>query len=74
MEDYTASMDAEGVPYEVLTGAEVRERWPVWSGLADDVTALFQSDDRLRRRQSGGGRACSGAPRATAPTSGTGRP
>ncbi len=44
MEDYTASMDAEGVPYEVLTGAEVRERWPVWSGLADDVTVLFQAE------------------------------
>jgi sarcosine oxidase len=43
-EDYTASMDAEGVPYEVLTGAEVRERWPVWSGLGDDVTALFQAE------------------------------
>jgi sarcosine oxidase len=42
--DYTSSMDAEGVPYEVLTGAEVRERWPAWSGLADDVTALFQAD------------------------------
>ena len=42
--DYTASMDAEGVPYEVLSGAEVRNRWPVWSGLADDVTALFQAE------------------------------
>ncbi|MET0160469.1 MAG: N-methyl-L-tryptophan oxidase [Acidimicrobiales bacterium] len=42
--DYMASMDAEGVPYEVLSGAEVRNRWPVWSGLADDVTALFQAE------------------------------
>ena len=42
--DYTSSMDAEGVPYERLTGAEVRDRWPVWSGLADDVTALFQAE------------------------------
>lgn len=42
--DYTASMDAEGVPYEILVGAEVRARWPVWSGLADDVTAVFQAE------------------------------
>jgi sarcosine oxidase len=42
--DYTSSMDAEDVPYERLTGAEVRERWPAWSGLADDVTALFQAE------------------------------
>lgn len=41
--DYTAAMTAEGVPFEVLDGATVRERWPVWSGLADDVTALFQA-------------------------------
>ncbi len=44
IDDYTASMDAEGVPYEVLGGAEVRARWPVWSGLADDVTAVFQAE------------------------------
>ena len=42
--DYTAAMDAEGVAYEVLTGAEVRGRWPVWSGLADDVTGLYQAE------------------------------
>ena len=42
--DYTSSMDAEGVRYDVLTGAEVRDRWPAWSGLADDVTALFQAE------------------------------
>jgi sarcosine oxidase len=42
--DYTSSMDAEAVPYDVLTGAEVRDRWPAWRGLADDVTALFQAE------------------------------
>jgi sarcosine oxidase len=42
--DYTASMDAEGVPYDVLSGAEVRDCWPAWSGVADDVTALFQAE------------------------------
>lgn len=44
IEDYTASMDAEGVPYELLAGTEVRHRWPVWAGLADDVTAVFQAE------------------------------
>lgn len=44
IEDYMMSMDADGVPYEVLTGAAVRERWPVWSGLADDVMALYQAE------------------------------
>ena len=44
IDDYTASMDAEDVPYEVLTGAEVRDRWPVWAGLADDVIAVFQAE------------------------------
>ncbi len=44
IEDYTTSMDAEGVPYEVLAGAEIRQRWPVWAGLADDVAAIFQPE------------------------------
>jgi sarcosine oxidase len=42
--EYTAAMDAEAVPYEVLTGDEVRARWPVWQGLDPDLTALFQGD------------------------------
>ncbi len=42
--DYTSAMDACGVPYEVLSGTDVRDRWPVWSGLADDVTALYQAE------------------------------
>lgn len=42
--DYTTSMDAQGVAYETLAGAEVRARWPVWTGLADDVTALYQAE------------------------------
>ncbi len=44
MADYTASMDAEKVPYEVLTGPQIRERWPIWSGLGDDVAALYQAE------------------------------
>ena len=42
--DYTGSLDAEQVPYEVLTGTQVRDRWPVWSGLGDDVVALYQAE------------------------------
>jgi sarcosine oxidase len=43
MDDYTRSMDAVGVPFEVLDAAEIMRRWPVWS-LAPDVTGLFQAD------------------------------
>jgi monomeric sarcosine oxidase len=42
MADYTGSLDAEGVPYESLDGAEVRRRWPQWQ-VPDDVTAVFQA-------------------------------
>ncbi len=40
---YTAAMDAEGVPYDVLDGAEVRRRWPAFR-IGDDVAALHQED------------------------------
>ena len=42
MADYTDSLAAESVPYEILDGAEVMRRWPQWR-LLDDVTALWQS-------------------------------
>ena len=35
--DYTESLTAEGVPYELLDAAEVRHRWPQWR-IGDDVT------------------------------------
>ena len=35
--DYTDSLAAEGVPFELLDAAEVMRRWPQWR-LADDVT------------------------------------
>jgi sarcosine oxidase len=41
MADYTTSLAAEDVPFEVLASAEVMHRWPQWR-LADDVTAMFQ--------------------------------
>ena len=42
MVDYTASLAAEAVPFEILDAAEVMRRWPQWH-LSDDVTAMWQS-------------------------------
>jgi sarcosine oxidase len=41
--DYRIAMDAHDVRYEVLSGRDVRERWPVFA-VADDVTAVHQCD------------------------------
>jgi sarcosine oxidase len=46
LEDYTASMDAEGVPYEHLDGPEIARRWPQWR-LGDEHHGLFQPDAGL---------------------------
>ena len=43
IEDYTGSLAAAGVPFEVLDAAEIMQRWPQWK-LASDVTGLFQAD------------------------------
>ena len=40
--DYTASLSAEDVPYELLDASEVMRRWPQWH-LADDITAMWQA-------------------------------
>ena len=40
--DYTAAMDAEGVPYEQLDGPEIMRRWPQWR-LGDEHHGLFQA-------------------------------
>ncbi len=42
MVDYTSSLAAEAVPFEILDAAEVMRRWPQWH-LPDDVTAMWQS-------------------------------
>jgi len=42
MVDYTGSLAAEAVPFEILEAAEVMRRWPQWH-LPPDVTALWQS-------------------------------
>jgi sarcosine oxidase len=44
--DYTASLTAEGVPFELFDAAEVMRRWPQWR-LADDVTAMWQAQGGL---------------------------
>jgi sarcosine oxidase len=41
--EYRGAMDAAGVAYEVLDGAEIRSRWPVLH-VADDVVGLHQAD------------------------------
>jgi sarcosine oxidase len=43
VEDYTASMRTEGVPFEELEGPDVVDRWPQWR-LDRGVRALFQED------------------------------
>jgi sarcosine oxidase len=44
--DYTASLDAETVPYEHLDGLEIVRRWPQWR-LTDEHHGLFQPDAGL---------------------------
>ena len=48
MADYTDSLTAEGVPFDLLDADEVMRRWPQWR-LADDVTAMWQAQRRPRR-------------------------
>jgi len=41
---YTASLDAERVPYEWIDGAEIRRRWPAFAGgslVTDDVMGVY---------------------------------
>jgi sarcosine oxidase len=43
---YAAAMDSAGIPYEALSAADVRARWPQFT-LPDAVQALFQPDAGL---------------------------
>ncbi|MFN2488253.1 MAG: N-methyl-L-tryptophan oxidase [Actinomycetota bacterium] len=43
MEDYTSSLTACSVPYELLGAHEVMQRWPQFR-IDDDTRALFQAD------------------------------
>ena len=40
--DYTGSLAAEGVPFELIDAAEVMRRWPQWR-LDEGTTAMFQA-------------------------------
>jgi sarcosine oxidase len=44
--DYTESLTAEGVPFELLDADEIRRRWPQWR-LDDGVTGMFQAQGGL---------------------------
>jgi sarcosine oxidase len=44
--DYTGSLAAEHVPFDLLDAAEIRRRWPQWQ-LDDDVTGLWQAQGGL---------------------------
>ncbi len=46
MADYTDSLSAEAIPFELLDAAEVRHRWPQWR-LEDGVTAMYQTQGGL---------------------------
>ena len=41
MADYTDSLAAEDVPFELLDAVEIQRRWPAWR-LAEDVVGMFQ--------------------------------
>ena len=43
---YTSAMDAAGVAFKTMDGAEVRHRWPAFS-VGDDVLALYQAETGL---------------------------
>ncbi len=43
LSDYTRSLDAEQVPYELMSAAEAMRHWPQFK-LTDDVQVLFQQD------------------------------
>ncbi|ETS75932.1 hypothetical protein PFICI_12876 [Pestalotiopsis fici W106-1] len=41
--DYTASLDANNVPYELLSAKEVKKRWPQIN-VGEDVNAVYTAD------------------------------
>jgi monomeric sarcosine oxidase len=46
LENYRGSLRARGIPWEDLTAAEVRSRFPQWR-IDDDVVAMYQEDTGL---------------------------
>jgi sarcosine oxidase len=47
-EDYTSALDACGVGYELVSGAEIRHRWPQFH-VNDDVIGVVQDDTGVVR-------------------------
>ncbi len=46
MDDYTKSLEACGVPYEVLDAGETMKRWPQFR-LSDDVVTMYQAESGI---------------------------
>jgi sarcosine oxidase len=46
LSDYTNSLTASGIPFELLDAAEIMYRWPQWH-LPDHVTGLYQTESGL---------------------------
>ena len=46
LSDYTESMTACGVPYEMLDAKEAMYRWPQWK-LTDDIQVLYQEESGI---------------------------
>ena len=46
MRDYTESLRACNVPYELLNAGEIMRRWPQWK-LTQDVVGLFQAESGI---------------------------
>lgn len=46
LSNYSGSMDAAGVPYERLDGAEIRRRWPQFA-VGDEIHGLYQPESGI---------------------------
>ena len=46
IDDYTGSLTAEGIPFDLLDADEIRRRWPQWQ-IDDATTGLFQAEGGL---------------------------
>ncbi|MAU01807.1 MAG: N-methyl-L-tryptophan oxidase [Anaerolineaceae bacterium] len=46
LSDYTNSLTALNIPYELLDASEIMRRWPQWQ-LPDDVRGLYQAESGL---------------------------
>ena len=46
LSNYSGSMDAAGVPYEQLDGAEIRRRWPQFT-VGDEIHGLYQPESGI---------------------------